>query len=264
MIDLKSIDILLRLHALKRMMQHSALVFIFISGSIHAAVIPKTLSTTTIHTQQKTHDHVVVLIHGLMRTYRSMNTLRISLERAGYQVYLYRYPSYQKTIHEHSLALNQFLSSLLAQNKNTHIDVVTHSLGGIIAREAIAQLSKQQLKRMGHLVMLAPPNQGSKQAQFAVTVFPFIKYFIKPLAELTPNRAAYVHHVPIPNIKIGIIAGRYDAKVPPQATWLSKRSETAIVNSTHTFIMNNSETQILVLRFLKKDSFSDRKKIVRA
>lgn len=202
------------------------------------------------------HDHeIVVLIHGLMRTPASMDSLQSYLRKQGYEVYSYSYMSFNNTIHEHSMSLYTSIEKLLQEHPGTRVDFVTHSMGGIIAREALAQLPPKQLKQIGCLVMLAPPSQGSSMAKAMKNTLPMIAHFIKPLAELSSDKAAYVHQVPIPKVKIGIIAGRFDAKSPPAAVRLDGQAEPAIVNAAHTFIMNNAQAQILVARFLEKGSF---------
>ncbi|VEB37314.1 lipase LipB [Legionella sainthelensi] len=197
---------------------------------------------------------IIVLVHGLMRTSLSMWPLKNFLKRKGYAVYIYSYPSHKYSIQEHGTYLNQYIKNLLAKNPGAKINFITHSLGGIITREALSQLSKEQLKNIGSLIMLAPPNQGSKLAKISTKMFPMLTFPIKPLAELSSDHTSYVHHVPVPSIKIGIIAGRYDAKVPPEYARLEGQNDPVIVNSNHTFIMNNTQTRELIMNFLKNGS----------
>lgn len=207
--------------------------------------------------QTRQEHEIIVLVHGLMRSSLSMSFLKAYLERQGYQVYSYNYPSAKYSIQEHGAHFTQFIEELLIKNPGIKIHFVTHSLGGIIAREAIANLNQKQLKNLGCLIMLAPPNQGSNLAKLFTKIFPLFNYMIKPLAELSSDQKAYVHQVPIPNIKIGIIAGRYDAKVPPAATRLAGQKEPIVINATHTFIMNKAESKKLIVKFLKKGAFED-------
>ena len=104
---------------------------------------------------------MVVLIHGLMRSYTSMIPLRSYLEKRGYEVYFYSYPSAKYTIREHGKNLNHSIENMLSENPGVKIHFITHSLGGIIAREALARLNQNQLKNIGYFIMLAPPNKGS-------------------------------------------------------------------------------------------------------
>lgn len=198
---------------------------------------------------------VIVLIHGLMRTSLSMWPLKSYLSKQGYQVYSYSYFSPRYTIQEHGTNLNQFIKKLIEENPNKNINVITHSLGGIITREALSTLPEKQLKNIGCLIMLAPPNQGSTLAKLSTKLFPVFTFPIKPLKELSSDRKAYVHHVPVPKIKMGIIAGRYDAKVPPTFAHLPGQTEFVVVNSTHTFIMNNAQSKQYILNFLEKGTF---------
>lgn len=198
---------------------------------------------------------MVVLIHGLMRTSTSMFFLKYYLKKQGYEVYSYNYPSAKRTLDEHSLQLNHFLHQLIAQHPTQPLYLVTHSMGGIIARKALANLPEKQMKYIGGLIMLAPPNQGSSLAQFTLSIIPGLSYFIKPLPELSTQNKNYLHQLPVPKIKIGIIAGRYDAKVPPHSAYLEGQQPPVVVNSTHTFIMNNAEVKRLITRFIEKGTF---------
>lgn len=207
-----------------------------------------------------THREMVVLIHGLMRTSFSMRPLKSYLEHNGYQVYIYSYSSARYTIQQHGRSLEQFIKNLLVKNPDVKINFITHSLGGIITREALAKLTPTQLHHIGSLIMLAPPNQGSVLAKLSTKMFPLITSSIKPLAELSSDEDAYVHHVPVPPIKMGIIAGRFDAKVPPSAARLEGQPEPVIINTTHTFIMNSSKTKELVLNFLQNGTFNTNNK----
>ncbi|MCE0724454.1 MULTISPECIES: esterase/lipase family protein [Legionella] len=214
-------------------------------------------NTTSIAAQvkPKQNQEIIVLIHGLMRTSLSMLPLKVYLKRQGYLVYSYNYPSAKYSIQEHGIYLNQFIKNLLEKNPGVKINFITHSLGGIITREALSSLSAKQLKNIGSLIMLAPPNQGSKLAKLSTELFPMLTFPIKPLVELSSDHASYVHHVSVPHIKIGIIAGRYDAKVPPEFARLGQ-NEPVIVNSSHTFIMNNAKARQLILSFLKNGTFA--------
>lgn len=213
------------------------------------------LSPDSLKEHSKSRRELIVLIHGLIRSSVSMHPLKTYLEKQGYQVYSYSYPSAKYTIEQHGTNLNQFINELLIKNPGVKIDFITHSLGGIIAREALSHLSSKQLKNIGCLIMLAPPNQGSDLAKLSIQMLPLITSSIKPLAELSSDESAYVHRVPIPKIKIGIIAGRYDAKVPPASTWLEGQEKPVVINSTHTFIMNNPQTKKLISIFLEKGTF---------
>ena len=238
------------------------LMIIGVISMAHAyAFLPnasKQIHTMPSHVQVKPEHNreIIVLIHGLMRTSLSMWPLKNYLKRQGYEVYSYSYPSHKYSIQEHGRFLNQFIKNLLEKNPGARVSFITHSLGGIITRQALSTWSPKQLKKIGCLIMLAPPNQGSKLAKLATEMLPMFTFPIKPLSELSSEQTSYVHHVPVPNIKIGIIAGRYDAKVPPDSARLQGQNEPVVVNSNHTFIMNNTTTRQLIMSFLKTGTFA--------
>lgn len=204
------------------------------------------------------HDEVVVLIHGLIRSHKSMHRLGQYLRRHGYEIVLYDYPSRKYSITEHGVRLNAYLAHLLSNHPTKKFHFVTHSLGGIIAREALSNITKEQLSRCEHLIMLAPPTHGSSLAQLFVKWFPFVSSFIKPLAELSSSKEAYVHQVAIPaGLNIGVIAGRFDAKTPPSVTHIEGQKDFIVINAAHTFIMNHPKGRKAILNFLRKTSFVD-------
>lgn len=204
------------------------------------------------------HDkEIVVLIHGLMRSSLSMSPLKNYLQHLGYKVYTYDYPSARYSIQQHGGYLNEYIDFIAAENPGVTIHFITHSLGGIITREALARRHGGELKNIGYLIMMAPPNQGSVLAKISSKMFPLIAASIKPLAELSSDQSSYVHKIPLPHIKMGIIAGRWDAKVPPSSAYLQGGTNLVVVNSNHTFIISNTDTKKFITHFLEKGTFTD-------
>lgn len=222
------------------------LCLIFVSGSVSASMDPK----------PEDKREIVVLVHGLMRTPLSMWPLKYFLEKQGYKPYLYGYISSRYSLHEHSLMLKEYIEGIEKENPGKKIHFITHSMGGILVREAVSSLSNKQLSQIDSLVMLAPPNHGSAVAKYTVKILPVLTYFVKPLPELSSDSEAYVHRVPVPKMKIGVIAGRYDAKVPVSSAYLHGASDLAVIDSTHSFIMMRPKAMRLVVSFLQKGSFA--------
>ncbi|USQ12727.1 alpha/beta hydrolase [Legionella lytica] len=228
-------------------------VFILVFSIINAATAQVHPSSTNLKTKHQ--KEIVILIHGLMRTSMSMRPLKSFLEGYGYQVYLYSYPSARYSIQQHGVRLQHFVDDLIAKNPGKKINFITHSLGGIITREAVSKLKPRQVKQIGCLIMLAPPNQGSTLAKISTKIFPLFTLPIKPLAELSSEESSYVHRVPVPKIKMAIIAGKYDAKVPPEYARLDGQMEPMVISTNHMVIMNNSKVRELILQFLANGRF---------
>jgi hypothetical protein len=207
---------------------------------------------------------LVVLLHGLARGHGSMAKLGAFLRHEGFDTWSRTYPSRR---HSLSYLASELSDELVEVAGARPLCAVTHSMGGIVVRHL--QDPRLQWSR---IVMLAPPNQGSKLAG-AIVRNPLFRWFYGPAgAEL-----AYASSWPAPPGPFAVIAGtrslaltnvtswtmgrlfpagvRNDGTVAVEETRLAGMTHFAEVDATHTWIMNAPVVRRLVLGYLRDGAF---------
>ena len=109
----------------------------------------------------------VVLLHGLGRTRHSLRRLKRRLDSDGWETWSRTYASRRQSIMDSADQVAHWIEMELPDRE---LFVVTHSMGGIIARMLAHRCDWQGC------VMVAPPNQGSRAARWAQRVpgLPFL------------------------------------------------------------------------------------------
>lgn len=209
---------------------------------------------------------LVVLLHGLARGHGSMAKLGAFLRQEGFETWSRTYPS-----RKHSISyLASELSDELAERAGERpLCAVTHSMGGIVVRH----LQDPRL-RWSRIVMLAPPNQGSRLAG-AIVRNPLFRWFYGPAGAELADASSW----PMPPAPFAVIAGtrslaltnvtswtmgrtfpagvRNDGTVAVDETRLQGMTHFAEVDATHTWIMNAPRVRRLVLSYLREGAFPD-------
>lgn len=192
---------------------------------------------------------LVVLVHGMGRSPASMWLLARRLEADGYRVLNFGYPSTRGTVAELGARLARRAGQRTGGAPRVHF--IGHSLGTVIIRSMLAQ---DRPERMGRVVMLAPPNQGSSAADRWA---PHLGSVMPAIRELrtTPQSTARTLVLP-EGVDVGIIAGARDRKVRVPETYLPGARDHVVVNGFHSFLMNRTDVHLLVVRFLRHGRFS--------
>lgn len=208
----------------------------------------------------------VVLLHGLGRTDRSMRSLAESLRQAGYATCNQGYPSRSASLPQLAGYAANAVERMRQEGYGT-VHLVTHSMGGIMARYWLQQ---GRLPGKGRLVMLSPPNHGSEVID-AFGRYQWFQRLMGPAAmelatddEAMVNQMSHVNAVPV-GILTGerssdpwfnfLFDGKHDGKVSVESARLSEAQGFRVVDSGHTFIMNDPEVRFLVAFFLTNGFF---------
>ena len=220
----------------------------------------------------------VVVIHGLGRTRSSMRKIaRYLKNEGGYTVFNVSYPSTRQGVAKHAKRLAGIIENLEGIEE---INFVGHSLGNIILRYYLgdhtdAAKGIKPDKRIGRIVMLAPPNQGAQLGE-RVGDLPLYKTIFGETGEaFSKNWKKLEPRLATPAVDFGIMAGgRGDDKglnpiidgdddliVTVASTKLAGARDFRVIRVGHTFIMEHPDALRYTLNFFKHGWFeSDEKR----
>lgn len=210
------------------------------------------------------HSSCVILLHGLARSYSSMQILEQRLANNGFYPVNLGYPSTEHGIEVLAdIAIKPALERCPA---GAAVNFVTHSLGGILVRQ---YLSERHIPQLGRVVMLGPPNRGSEVVD-RLGGWPGF-HFINGDAglQLGTNTLSLPNSLGPARFNVGIIAGNKtinwvlsalipgpdDGKVSIGRTVLEGMNDHITMPVTHTFMMNNEQVIAQVMYYLKNGHF---------
>ncbi len=195
----------------------------------------------------------VALVHGYLANRLLMKPLAGRLNRRGYGATLWGYTNPACSLLVHAERFARRLEELDADPAVDVLHLVTHSMGGVIARAA---LDRYRPTKLGRVVMLAPPNHGSFVATRAAGTF---GRFLKPVVELSTAPDSLVNQLPTPpGLDLGVIAAKYDALVSEASTRPDVPHAFVALPTWHTGLLFREDTADLVAGFLATGEFSKR------
>ncbi|MEL6350462.1 MAG: alpha/beta fold hydrolase [Cyanobacteria bacterium J06627_28] len=191
----------------------------------------------------------ILLIHGLGRTPLSLWGLANKLKKAGHHTELFGYATVFQSFDDIADKLRDRLRTL---SKLGPYGIVSHSLGGVITRAALAAID---FPPPAHIVMLAPPNQSPLAARVANKLFPF-RWFAGQSGHNMATPAFYAQ-LPALSCPYTLIAGVMgptgslspfantpnDGIVSLDEVRMKPTDEVIQVSTLHTFVMNNPKVQ---------------------
>ena len=198
-----------------------------------------------------------------------MERMQEAIADAGYETVNVEYPSRDYTIEMLApLAVDAGLAGCRAYDGVERIHFVTHSLGGILVRQYLAEYDVTEL---GRVVMLAPPNQGSVAAD-RLSAVPGFDWVNGPAGrQLGKGEDSVPLRLGPANFELGVIAGNRsidpitsavlpnpdDGRVSVEDTKLDGMRDFAVVEHSHAFMMRMQKPIDLTLRFLKTGRFAE-------
>ena len=195
----------------------------------------------------------VVLVHGIFMWGVQFEAMARKFHKLGYAAFLYDYPTRLKSIQEHGCDFKDYLSALMAEFPSAKINLVTHSMGGLISRAALPLLDENERARLGRMVMLAPPNKGSHVAEYVMKHAPALADLYKPVRDLDSSGESPIHAIPeVSAMPFAVIAAEYDALVADPLTHLANESCHATLGKhIHSSVMFGDKAFLLTEEFIR-------------
>jgi triacylglycerol lipase len=211
-------------------------------------------------------DHnAVLMVHGLAEKSALMSPLASILQATGYSPVLFDYPSTRATI---PFLTEQFLGPAITNlSSKRRLDIVTHSLGGVMLRY---YLQKNHIPNLGRVVMLAPGHAGSPMLSL-YCCNPIYRMIVGPAGiQSGADENGFALKIPRHiNAEVGIIAGclpldplslfampwPHDGRVTVKSTFIDGMSDHIVLPASHDLMIIDPLACYEVFHFLKHGTF---------
>jgi len=207
----------------------------------------------------------VVLIHGALRSRAGLAPVAWYLRRLGLDARPFGYDTRRGTLEEHGAALERFVEAW-QPGPVPVLGILSHSMGGLVARAYLARESAKAQSTRQRIVMLGPPNQGAWLAEHFRNFRPFRWLYGAAAAELLPERVSALAPPP-ESADVMIVAGGrgheggYMRAIPGDNDGLVGVSETALpgvapvlVHGAHSLLQWRRDILQSAARFLRDEA----------
>lgn len=207
----------------------------------------------------------LVLLHGLGRTARSLWVLERDARHRGYDPLPIGYPSLRARIPE----LAEYVAERLDRELGgAQFDAVTHSMGGVVLRAAVAA-KLVPAKQVHRAVMLGPPSQGSEIAELLRNRWWFRALAGPAATQLGTALGSEPLRLPPASFPLGVIAGSLalnplarwvfaapsDGKVAIARTHVPGMTDFVVVRCSHTWLVRCPSARRAAFEFLERGRF---------
>jgi pimeloyl-ACP methyl ester carboxylesterase len=168
-------------------------------------------------------------VHGYAEHPVVLEPLRRALERQGFRAVNWRYASLRGSIEAHATRLAAKAKEFDEDTGVERLHFVGQSMGAIVVRSALA---RARPRKLGHVVLLAPPNRGARLADLALWLF---GRRLVVATELCSHPDSYVNQLaPATDLDCGVIAASWDHVVSLESTHLPGQRDHLVLRGLHT------------------------------
>ena len=189
----------------------------------------------------RTAQRCVVLVHGLWMNAAALRVLQMRLRGDGFNVVRFGYPTVRAGLDEAAAQLSQRLEALDAEE----LDVVAHSLGGLVTLRSLELYPDARVRR---IVLLGSPVAGSLSGR-RLASFRAGRLLLGANTHVWGER----HSMRVPaSVEVGVIAGtapvglgRLVGKLPPPHDGAVSVTETRLDDAKDTILLHVSHSVML-------------------
>ncbi len=211
----------------------------------------------------------IVLVHGLYQSSFIMKVLGRRLEKEGYTIIYFDYPTLRHDLSQNCRSFESFLKKI-----SEPFAIISHSLGGLVTLNTLKAYMPQTLKKV---IAITPPFHGSQIVRY-LSSHHFGLLIGKSQSALQPGRQTLTWPFTIP---LGVIAGTRalgptslllekltntipEKKYPNDGTVYLKETQIegitdfTTLDRSHTAILFDHRLPVLCDLFLKFNHFTPR------
>ena len=194
------------------------------------------------------NNETIVIIHGFGAHRWLMLPLARRLSLAGYATLNWGYHSLFSDIETHAARLRADLEQLAHRTEVTRVHIVAHSMGSLVARQALLE---GQLEKLQRIVLLCPPNRGSHAATRWQPIAGRLSRTLAQLSDHPEGFAAALAPTLAEHYAVAILAAQTDFVVRLESTYLPGTSGHTIVPGFHSSMLFGKHTADLTLQFIR-------------
>jgi pimeloyl-ACP methyl ester carboxylesterase len=191
----------------------------------------------------------VVVIHGALRSRAGLWPVVRYLRGCDFEAAAFGYATRRESLEQHAARLEEFVETWLKGQTVPVLGILTHSMGGLVARAYLARPGAARQAARQRVAMLAPPNQGAVLAEKLQRFRPFRWLYGAAADELQPARAATLPPLPATTEALILAGGRLGGErgylrwIPGNNDGLVGLAETALpgidpelIGGSHSFL----------------------------